>query len=64
MENIPSSFMGYNKDAVNDIITEKDNKLKTQQNDINYLRGQIEELENRMNTKSKQPKNKKAKKSK
>ncbi len=45
MENIPSSFMGYNKQAVNDIIKQKDDLLVTQQKDINYLRGQLDKLE-------------------
>ena len=45
MNNIPSSFMGYNKQAVDEIIKEKDNKLVTQQEDINYLRGEILKLE-------------------
>ena len=52
-KNIPSSFMGYNKTAVNNIIKEKDTRLETQQNDINYLRGQIEKLQNSQKKESK-----------
>ena len=51
MENIPSSFMGYNKEVVKEIIKSKDNKLKTQQQDINYLRGQIDSLQTQINSK-------------
>ena len=42
---IPTSFIGYNKDAVNEIIKQKDSKLSTQQKDIDYLRKQVENLE-------------------
>ena len=45
MENIPSSFMGYNRESVKKIIKEKDNKLSVQQKDIDYLRGEITKLE-------------------
>lgn len=45
MDNIPSSFIGYNKQAVNEIIKQKDNKLNMQQKDINYLRNEILRLE-------------------
>ena len=45
MENIPSSFIGYNKTIVNDILNQKDTILNTQQNDINYLRNEISRLE-------------------
>ena len=57
MNNIPSSFMGYNKQAVDEIIKEKDNKLVTQQEDINYLRGEILKLE-KNSKKNKDTKNK------
>lgn len=52
MENIPSSFLGYNKEAVNAIMKEKNEKLATQQNDINYLRSELMKLE-KANKKSK-----------
>lgn len=45
MEKIPSSFIGYNKQAVHEIIKQKDDKLSTQQKDINYLRDEILKLE-------------------
>ena len=45
MKNIPSSFMGYNRQSVNKIIKDKDDKLNTQQKDIDYLRGEITKLE-------------------
>jgi len=50
MENIPSSFIGYNKQAVNDIIEKKDSLLSTQKKDINYLRNEITRLENQIKT--------------
>lgn len=53
MNNIPSSFMGYNKQAVNQIIKEKDNKLSLQQEDINYLRNEILRLEKTIKNKKK-----------
>lgn len=53
MENIPSSFIGYNKRSVNEIIKQKNDKLKTQQQDINYLRNQITRLEKSAKKKSK-----------
>lgn len=45
MENIPSSFIGYNKQAVDTIIKQKDDKLSSQQKDINFLRDEILRLE-------------------
>lgn len=45
MENIPSSFIGYNKQAVDSIIKQKDDKLSSQQKDINFLRDEILKLE-------------------
>lgn len=53
MNNIPSSFMGYNKQTVNQIIKEKDNKLSLQQEDINYLRNEILRLEKTVKNKKK-----------
>lgn len=41
MEKIPGSFFGYKKQVVDDMIKERDNKLKTQQKDINYLRKEL-----------------------
>ena len=35
---IPSSLIGYDKECVNEIIKQKNNILKTQQKDIDYLR--------------------------
>lgn len=45
MENIPSSFMGYNKETVDEILSQKNSKLNLQQEDINYLRKEISRLE-------------------
>ncbi len=42
---IPTSFIGYKKEVVNEIIKEKDNKLSVQQKDIDYLRKQVTDLE-------------------
>lgn len=53
MDNIPSSFIGYNKQAVDEIIKQKDNKLNTQQKDIDYLRNEILRLEKDALAKSK-----------
>ena len=48
MQNIPTSFIGYQKEMVNQIIAEKDNRLKTQQEDINYLRSEVSKLEKKV----------------
>lgn len=53
MDNIPSSFIGYNKQAVNEIIKQKDDKLSLQQKDINYLRNEILRLERTVKNKKK-----------
>lgn len=53
MENIPSSFMGYNKQAVNELIQKKDSILSTQKKDINYLRNEITRLEKQIKTSKK-----------
>lgn len=53
MDNIPSSFIGYNKQAVNEIIKQKDDKLSLQQKDINYLRNEILRLERSVKNKKK-----------
>lgn len=50
MENIPSSFIGYKKEVVDDIINQKNSKLSTQQKDINYLRNEINKLEKSIQT--------------
>ena len=48
MENIPSSLIGYNKEAVNDIIMQKNNQLKTQQQDIDFLREENKRLRRKL----------------
>ena len=53
METLPSSFLGYNKKAVHELIKEKNNKLKTQQSDINYLRTENLKLKKQLKTKIK-----------
>ena len=45
-KNIPSSFMGYNRDIVNKILEEKDSLLETQRQDIEYLRKELSRFEN------------------
>jgi len=50
METIPSSFLGYNKKAVNQLIKQKNEKLKTQQSDINYLRTENTKLKKKLKT--------------
>ena len=44
-KNIPSSFMGYNRDIVNKILEEKDSLLETQRQDIEYLRKELSRFE-------------------
>ena len=44
MENIPSSLIGYSKTAVNNIIMQKNNQIKTQQDDIDFLREENKRL--------------------
>ena len=51
MENIPSSFLGYNKDAVKELINKKNSLLKTQQEDINYLRKENLKLKKKLEPK-------------
>jgi len=53
MENIPSSFLGYNKKAVLEIISKKNKQLKTQQEDISYLRTENTELKRKLKSKNK-----------
>ena len=43
--NIPSSFLGYNKEAVKKLLKEKDNLLETQRQDIEYLRKELSRFE-------------------
>ena len=57
MEKIPSSFMGYKKEIVEEIINKKDALLLTQRQDINYLRTEIDKLEKSLNEKSQNIKN-------
>ena len=57
MEKIPSSFMGYKKEIVEEIINKKDALLFTQRQDINYLRTEIDKLEKSLNEKSQNIKN-------
>lgn len=38
---IPNSLLGYNKSVVDQLLSEKDSRLKTQQEDINYLRQEL-----------------------
>lgn len=49
MKKIPSSFMGYKKDVVNEILNKQDNILNTQKKDIEYLKGEINRLEKDLN---------------
>ena len=51
MENIPSSFLGYNKNAVNELIKQKNYQLKSQQQDIDYLRQENLKLKNKLKNK-------------
>ena len=46
--NIPSSLMGYNKQAVHQILNEKNTLLKTQEGDINYLRNENHKLKKQL----------------
>lgn len=39
--NIPTSFIGYNRAAVNKLLKEKDTLLETQRRDIEYLRQEL-----------------------
>lgn len=48
MEDIKSSFWGYNKEEVKNIITEKDKIIDAQKKDIDFLRS----LANGQNTKN------------
>ena len=51
MEKIPSSFIGYNKTVVKDLINQKNNLLKTQQKDIDYLRQENKKLKSKIKSK-------------
>ena len=51
-KNIPSSFRGYNKATVNEILKEKDALLETQRQDIEYLRNELSRFEKNKNEKS------------
>ena len=50
MENIPSSLIGYNKDAVDNLLNKKNNLLRTQQKDIEYLRQENKKLKSKLKT--------------
>ncbi len=50
MEEIRSSFWGYNKEDVKNLITEKDKIINAQKKDIDFLRS----LSNEQNSKNKQ----------
>lgn len=54
MENLPSSLIGYNKDAVESLIKQKNLKLETQQADIDYLRTENKKLRKQLKSNSKQ----------
>ena len=54
MENIPSSFIGYNKNAVKELIKQKNSQLKSQQEDIDYLRQENLKLKKKLKTKNPQ----------
>lgn len=45
--NIPTSFLGYNREAVKKILKEKDSLLETQRKDIEYLRQELSQLTNK-----------------
>lgn len=51
MEKIPTSFMGYKKQAVNDILKEHERVNNTQKQDIKYLRSEISRLEKQLKNK-------------
>lgn len=44
MDKIKNSLFGYNRTEVNNMISQKDNLIKTQQQDIDYLRQENQEL--------------------
>lgn len=48
MEKIPSSFIGYNKHYIDNLLNEKDTLLSTQKQDICYLRSEVERLEKKI----------------
>ena len=55
MENIPSSLIGYNKEAVNNIIMQKNNQLETQQKDIDFLREENKRLKRKLKSRQQEP---------
>ena len=50
--NIPSSFIGYNKKTVDELLKEKDSLLETQRQDIEYLRRELSKLQKTRQQKS------------
>ena len=44
-KNIPSAFMGYKREAVDNLLKEKDALLETQREDIEYLRKELNRYE-------------------
>ena len=50
---IPSSFMGYNKNAVDELINKKNSQLNIQQQDINYLRNENSKLKQQIDSTTK-----------
>ncbi len=54
-KNIPSSFIGYNKQAVEEILKEKNALLKTQKEDINYLRNENKKLKKQLKKEDTEP---------
>ena len=51
MDKLPSSFIGYNKQAVDNLLNQKNQLLKTQQKDIDYLRQENTKLKSRLKPK-------------
>ena len=54
--NIPSSFIGYKKASVNQILNEKNKLLETQNQDIEYLRNENKKLKKQLKIKNKKEK--------
>ena len=45
LANLPTSLIGYKKEAVDKILEEKDKQISAKQDDIDYLRSEISRLE-------------------
>lgn len=54
---IPSSLIGYDKESVNAIIMQKNQLLKTQHQDIEYLRNENLNLKKQLKRQEKHKKN-------